>query len=411
MHLLHLPKLGYTMENGAITGWLVEEGARFDVGQVLYEVETEKNVVQVEARLPGTLAKVVADSDEALGVGTLVAVVADPGEELDEAAIAAAIATEHPEPSAASPDGEEEAAADPTTQLAAPVEGPAALAAPPSGRVRALPKVRAAAERLGVDLSTVDGTGPRGTLTVQDVERAAARAGSGAQLGVGDGERRRLTGIRKAMAAGVAASWADVPQFVQQIRVDMSAVARFRADLEARGHKVGLTAVLAAAIAHAVQVVPEVNATFDGEDLILHRRVNIGVAVSAERGLVVPAVADAEAVGIVELDSRVRSVVDNARTGSLPPEPATITLSNLGGYGVETGMPLVTRGQAAIVFTGDIIDTPVVEDGSVVVRPLLGIAVGYDHRIVDGATGGEFCRALRAALQEPSRLEQAARKP
>jgi pyruvate dehydrogenase E2 component (dihydrolipoamide acetyltransferase) len=306
------------------------------------------------------------------------------------------------------------AAADPTHQLAAPVEGPAALASSPAGRVRALPKVRAAAERLGVDLATVAGTGPRGTLTVQDVERAAAQGASTANAADADGrpapaelERRQLTGARKAMAAGVSASWAEVPQFVQQFRVDVTAVQSFRAGLKERGDGVGLTAVLAAAIAHAVQAVPEVNSTLTGDQLVLHRDVNVGIAVNSERGLVVPTVAQADAVGVVELDQRIRSAVDHARAGSLPPDTPTITLSNLGGYGVETGMPLVSRGQSAIVFTGDIIDTPVVENGSVVVRPMLGIAVGYDHRVIDGTTGGEFCRALRSALEEPGVLEQA----
>lgn len=415
MHLLHLPKLGYTMENGSITGWLVDEGSTFEIGEALYEVETEKNVVQVEARLPGTLAKVVVDNDDSLGIGALVAVIADPGEELDAAAVRAAIdADQQPDADIADGDHDDDtaAAADPTTQLAAPVEGPAALASSPAGRVRALPKVRAAADRLGVDLASLVGTGPRGTLTVADVERAAADGESGSPVPAGavERERRRLTGVRKAMASGVAASWTEVPQFVQQFRVDVSEVMQFRATLKERGQGVGLTAVLAAAIAHAVQVVPEVNSSFAGEEVVLYRDVNVGIAVRSDRGLVVPTVAEVDALGVTQIDLRIRSVVDDARLGSLPSDVSTITLSNLGGYGVETGMPLVSRGQTAIVFTGDVVETPVVEEGAVVVRPMLGIAVGFDHRVIDGSTGGEFCRALRTALEKPEVLAEAVRQ-
>jgi pyruvate dehydrogenase E2 component (dihydrolipoamide acetyltransferase) len=411
MHLLHLPKLGYTMENGAITGWLVPEGSQFAVGDPLYEVETEKNVVQVEARLPGTLAKVVVDQDEALGVGTLVAVVADPGEDWSESDVSAAIAAEHPVENAPE-EASSSSTGDQLDQLDAPAEGPGALAAPPNGRVRALPKVRAVAERLGVDLATVAGTGPRGTLTVEDVERAAAASPQTGDAANGATvlERRRLTGVPKAMAAGVARSWAEIPQFVQQFRVDTTSLAAYRSAKKEAGVRVGLTSVLAAAIARAATVVPEVNSSLRGDELTLYADVNVGLAVSTDRGLVVPVVARVQALGAVEIDERVQQVVEDARRGSLPVDaPATITLSNLSGFGVETGLPLVTAPQAAIVFTGDIVDTPVAVDGRVEVRPLLGVAVAFDHRVIDGATGGAFSRALREALENPTILDDPAR--
>lgn len=417
MHLLHLPKLGYTMESGSITGWLVAEGASFDVGDALYEVETEKNVVEVEARLPGTLVRVVTVRDEALDVGELIAVVADPGEDLSPEDIDAAIGGDDHGKSgdrgaAENPPSTETEAPGTTPQLDAPMEQPASQAASPSGRVRALPKVRSAADRLDIDLATVIGSGPRGTLTVEDVERAAAAASS-AQMNESEPavlESRALTGVRKAMAVGVSKSWAAVPQFVQQFRVDMSAVVQFRSAKKAAGTPVGVTAVLAAAIAHAAQAVPEVNSTLNDTDLTIYSDVNIAVAVSTERGLVVPTVGGVQGDSVSAIEAKLQAVVADARKGSLPTDVLpTITLSNLGGYGVETGMPLVTTPQVAIIFVGDIIDTPVVIDGRVEIRPLLGIAVGYDHRVVDGATGGEFCRALRAILEHPSGLEIAAR--
>ncbi|TQS46162.1 dihydrolipoamide acetyltransferase family protein [Cryptosporangium phraense] len=413
MHLIHLPQLGYTMENGVITSWLVQPGESFAVGDPLYEVETEKNAVQVEARLAGTLARVVAPSLEAHPVGTLLAVVADPGETPSSEAIDALLASHHDdyaEPSAPSAPGgggaPPEAANDRTT------------ARGDGARVRAVPKVKAFAAEKGVDLSALTGTGPRGSITMTDVEAYLATVGAtGAEgpaaLVPSDGgpavrEQRVLTGVRRAMAENVARSWSEIPQFVQQFRVDLTAVRRHRAALKADGVQVGLTDVLIAALAHAAQEVPEINATVDGRTVTLYGAVNVAIAVATDRGLLVPVLADAQSLTLAEIGDRSRALTAQARASESAggaPVTATVTLSNLGQSAVETGTPLVTAPQTAILFAGATVDTPVVEDGDVVVRPLLGLSAAYDHRVVDGITGARFCSAVKRLLDKPELLD------
>lgn len=384
MHLIHLPQLGYTMETGTITAWLVREGESFRAGDRLYEVETEKNAVEVEARLPGTVTRIVAPLNEELQVGTLLAVVADDGEQPEPAAVDRLVETQR--------------AGSPAEPLAAETVEPDRASR--GERVRALPKVKAFAAEHGVDLAAVTGSGPRGSILLEDVQ--AVLAGGPAVR-----EKRRLGQVRRASAGNVTRSWNEIPQFVQQFRVDLGAVHRYQEQRRQAGQPVGMTAVLVAALAHAVREVPEVNATYLADEVTLYSDVNVAIAVASERGLLVPVLPQAQRKTVGEIAVQVRELVERARSGSARSEAEpTITLSNLGQTPVEKGTALITAGQAVIMFAGATVDTPVVRDGSVVIRPMLGLSVAYDHRIVDGATGAAFCTALVAALSAPESLER-----
>jgi pyruvate dehydrogenase E2 component (dihydrolipoamide acetyltransferase) len=212
------------------------------------------------------------------------------------------------------------------------------------------------------------------------------------------------------MAANVTRSWSQIPQFVQQFKVDMSAVGAFRARRSEAGEPVGVTDILVAAIAHAASDVPEVNSTFTDAAVRLYQDVNVAIAVNTDRGLLVPVLARTQECTVAQISVLVRETVDRSRSGKTTADDAiaTITLSNLGQLGVETGIPLITAPQAAIVFTGATIDTPVVQDGAVVIRPLMGFAIAYDHRIIDGVTGAAFDNALRRYLAQPELLNVAA---
>ncbi|MBM9469054.1 dihydrolipoamide acetyltransferase family protein [Nakamurella leprariae] len=430
MHLIHLSQQGYTMESGIIVSWMQQEGDAFTAGDPLYEVETQKNTVEVEARVPGTMARIVAPTGEDLPVGALLAVVADPGETLTAEQIDAAIAeessgeagpTEPPEFAPGGAEGPAALAGREPSGSPLPAAPAATTGAPAGGRVRALPKVRTYAAERGVDLALVTGTGARGAVTVEDIDAflsssgavgSSAAAGSGpatALPGVAVREQRPVTGARKAMADNLSRSWSEIPQFVQQFRVDLTAVLTFRAQRKAAGQAVGVTDILVAAIARAAGTVPEVNASWTSGGITVYDDVNVSLAVNTDRGLLVPVVPRTQTLGLDEINAAVTATVSAAQAGRGPLDavPGTITLSNLGQGAVETGMPLVTAPQSAIVFVGATVDTPVVAGGEVVVRPLLGVAVGYDHRIVDGATGGRFCAALKELLDHPEQLEAA----
>jgi pyruvate dehydrogenase E2 component (dihydrolipoamide acetyltransferase) len=199
------------------------------------------------------------------------------------------------------------------------------------------------------------------------------------------------------MADVVARSWSEVPQFVQQIWVDATGlVARRKRD------GVSYTDLIIDAIVDAVAEVPDVNASYRDGEIVVYEDVNLSVAVATDGGLVVPVVHRAQALDSAERGHRLRELVERAQAGRLAPEDVasgTITLSNLGMYGVETGTPLVTHPQAAIVFAGAMKDRVVAVDGRVEVRPTIGFAVGFDHRVVDGARAATFVAALRRGLE------------
>lgn len=397
MHILHLPRLGQTMQSGIINTWFVEEGSSFEVGVVLYELETDKMTTDVEAKLPGTLVQLVAPTGIDLPIGTTLAVVADPGETLTDGEIEQALASER---SKVDTGGEPVTVGTTAGHISdSPTTPPTDVVA--GGRVRAVPKARALAASLGLKLEQITGTGSGGGITVSDVEKAAAQGGTTSDV-ASIRERRPVRGIARAMAVNVARSWHEVPQFVQQLSVDATSFQQIRAEAAAQGVRVNLTALLIAAVAKAVEQVPEANASFRGEEIVLFSDVNVSVAVDTERGLIVPVIRRAQELDVAEIGAATRELADRAAAGRLTEDDltgGTITVSNLGMFGVETGFPLVNAPQAVIVFAGAVVDRPAVVDGEVGIRPELGLAIGFDHRVLDGATAARFTAALRAAIE------------
>jgi pyruvate dehydrogenase E2 component (dihydrolipoamide acetyltransferase) len=271
-----------------------------------------------------------------------------------------------------------------------------------------MPRARAMAQQLGVDLATVQGSGPGGTISVEDVQRAAsASPASTVSTAPGILERRPLRGIARTMAEVVTQSWREIPQFVQIAMVDASNLAARRqaegpAVRESHGVNLSYTDLILGAVIRSVQDVPEVNASFAGDSIIVYEDINLAVAVATDEGLVVPVIHRAQRLSLGELAVQRREIVDWARSGTLAPhnmEGGTITVSNLGMAGVETRTPLVTRPQAAIVFIGAIVDRPVAVGGAVAIHPTFYISVGYDHRVVDGATAARFTGGLKTRLE------------
>jgi pyruvate dehydrogenase E2 component (dihydrolipoamide acetyltransferase) len=390
------------MQRGVIERWLPAEGDSFEVGDLLYAVETEKSTLEVEAKAPGTLTRILVSVGEEVPVGTVLGFVADPGEMLSEADIAAAMS----ELKAA--DAEEAPAELVELPLASSSATRAATRPHTGARVHATPRSRALAEKLGVDLTTVHGTGNAGTITTEDVEQASTRSANGVGYGTTRvRERRPLQGVRRTMAEVVTRSWMEIPQFVQQVSVDASGLVarrrRLASEFEASsGILLSYTDLILQAVVRAVAEVPEANASFATDELILYEDVNLSVAIASEAGLLVPVIHRAQELSLSELAIHLRDLSERAHTGPLRREDVeggTITVSNLGMFGVETGMPLVTVPQVAIVFAGAIVDRPVAVGGAVEIRPILGLALAYDHRAIDGVTGARFTTALKRILE------------
>lgn len=410
MYLIQLPRLGQTMQRGIVTTWSVKTGQEFAIGDILYELETDKMNLEVEAKRPGRVLRLLLSEGEEVPIGTHLAVMAElaetPSAEDVDAFIAAnagpAARAEAGQVLQRNGEGAGGAAGRGTTAEVAP---------PSSGKISAMPRARKRAQELGVDLTEVAARSGERTVTVADVEAYATSATNATVSPAGAAdvspvrERRALTGVRKAMAANMVASWSTVPHFTQTILTDSSALLAERARLKASGQAVSFTELLVDRLARAAHAVPEINAHLRDDEHVLFENVNVGVAVSTERGLVVPVVEDAGRLGVVGISTALREVVERARAGTLGADEvagATITFSTLGASPVESGTSMLTPPQVAIVFAGNVEERAVVVDGQIVARPSMYLSLTYDHRIIDGATGALFATCLKELVEAAS---------
>lgn len=396
MHALTLPRLGQTMETGRIVEWLLDEGAEYAEGTPVYAIETDKTVLEVQATLPGRLVKKLAAPDAELPVGEMVAVAADPGEQIDAAAVQRFIADKGR--------GAQEAAAASEPAASEPQSSSKSEARAP----RAMPRTKKLALELGVELATITNpTGPDGLITEDDVRHhaasraeRAARSSADPQRTAARGTRRQRTAIEQTIARQMTRSWA-VPQFSQDVEIDAEPLIARRQRLQREGIDAPFTSLLLDALVKALDAVPECNATFDGEELLQFGEVDAAVALATPRGLLVPVLRDCRRDDIAARNQRLGELIARARAGTLRPEEmsgGTVTLSNLGASRVETGTPILNAPQVCLVFTGAIVEKPVVRNGQLAIGKRMHVVSVYDHRVIDGVTGARFVDALTNAL-------------
>jgi pyruvate dehydrogenase E2 component (dihydrolipoamide acetyltransferase) len=370
-----LPDLGEGLTEGEIARWLVSEGQEIGEDDPLVEIQTDKTTVEIPSPAAGKVSRILVAEGETVAVGTVLVVIGEDGATPADAE---------------QPHADEAAEPDSGT---APSDKPSRLApghAPP-GRVRATPLVRRLAQELGVDLETLEGSGPQGRVTEEDV-RAAAPPGPQAPEHAPEGRREPLRGVRKLIAAHMARAHAEVPPVTWVEECAFGAV-----DLK---HLVPSTLK---AVAEALKEVPELNARLEGDEIVYLDRYDIGVAVQTEQGLVVPVVRDCDSRSTEDLDADVKRLADAARTNELKPEElrgSTFTVTSAGKLGGLLTTPIVNYPEVGILSIGRIADRPVVRDGEVVVRPTGTIAVTFDHRVVDGARAAEFGLAVIRRLED-----------
>jgi pyruvate dehydrogenase E2 component (dihydrolipoamide acetyltransferase) len=388
-----LPRLGQGMESGTIVRWLKSEGEPVEKGEPLFELDTDKVTQEVEAEAAGVLLKIAVAEGE-VPVGQTVAFIGSEGEDVPDVA-AAAPAGEEPEPPAGPA---------PEPQ---PVEQPSATT---NGRVKASPLARRLARERGIDLGTIRGTGPEGRIVAEDVERAeaggpTAPVAAPTHVPTGEVERIPLTNIRKTIARRLTQAW-TVPVFHLQASADMSRVQALVARLRERDPdvRVTVTDLLTKVCAHALVRHREVNAEWTDEAILLHPSANIGLAVAAPQGLVVPVIRGAERLTVAEIARLRGDLVSRARESKLRAEDlegGTFTISNLGMYAVERFTAVLNPPQAAIVAVGAIEERVVSVDGEIVVRPMTTLMGTFDHRAVDGAPAAAFLQTLKESLEDP----------
>ena len=379
-----LPRLGQGMESGTIVKWLKAEGDQVEKGEPLYELDTDKVTQEVEAEASGLLLKIAVQEGE-VPVGQTIAVIGEAGEDVPEVAA-------EPEPEPQQEDGR-----------------PAEPVVSSGGRVKASPLARRIARERGVDLASLRGTGPEGRIVAEDVERTeagAAPAAAPAPVVSGEVERRELTSTRRTIARRLTEAW-QIPVFQLQSSADMTRVnalvARLRENEE--GPKLTVTDVLAKVCAAALMRHREVNAQWADDAILLQPTANIGLAVAAPQGLVVPVIRGAERLTLAGIAAARSDVVTRAREGRLQREDledGTFTISNLGMYRVESFTAVLNPPQAAILAVGATEDRAVPVDGEILIRPMLTLTATFDHRAVDGAPAAGFLQSVKELLEEPA---------
>ncbi len=372
---LIMPALGMVQETGKVLRWLRAEGDPVVEGEPLLEVETDKANVEVEAPASGTLARLLAREGDEIPVGQVIGWILLPGEQPSDI----------PEP-ASSP-----AAAE--SPLLAPPQTPVSSDVAPPQRPRASPKARRLAQEMGVDLATIQGSGPGGAVLAEDLQRSA------------QGEAEEVSHVWKLMAERTTRAWSTVPHFFLQRDVRADRLAAWRDALRRKAPvDVTYTDLLIKLVAETLRVHPELNARWEDGRIRRLPEVNVGIAVATEQGLVVPVVHGASGLSTVQIAQRRAELVERARAGRLRPqdvEGGTFTVSNLGMYGVDRFLAIVNAPQAAILSVGRICDRVMVEDGRAVVRLGLTLGLACDHRAVDGARAARFLDTLAGWVEEP----------
>lgn len=408
-----MPKQGLQMTEGTITQWLAKEGDAIEKGKPLFEMETDKQTMTIDSPVSGILAKILRWELDTVPVAEPIALVAEPQESIGLAASAPQARTtlESPPAQIAAPLPAPDAAA--AAQPWAPQ--PAAPAAarpvePDEARVFVTPRAKTVAAGLGVDYSSIPGSGPDGLVIERDALTAAlkaqaAAAGQETQLPAAPRETAvEVTAMRRAIWGNMMASVHGMAQARHRVQVDMAQAVALRRAFKDAGQAVSFNDILIRALCRALLEHPELNAAVADGRIIQKHYVHMGLAVALDKGLVVPTIRDAHAMTLAQLHAAAEALVDKARRGVLTPDDyagGTFTLTNLGMYGIDEFDAIVNPPQAAILAVGRIADTPVAREGQVVVRPMAKLTLTYDHRIVDGAPAARFLQRLAALLENP----------
>ncbi|CAL9501196.1 Dihydrolipoyllysine-residue acetyltransferase component of pyruvate dehydrogenase complex [Nocardiopsis dassonvillei] len=444
VHSFKLPDVGEGLVDAEILTWFVKPGDVIEVNQMICEIETAKAVVELPSPFAGTVKELLVEEGQTVDVGTVIITVDDGTGGGDGGAAAAPAEEEREKPLVGygekagstqrrarrrpAPSGpvSPAPAAKPAPAPAAPSVAVAPAPVASQGRPLAKPPVRKLARDLGVNLATVVPSGAGGVITRDDVH-AAAQGGQAAQETAAapqeapaaapaavDRSARELRvpikGVRKATAAAMVGSAFTAPHVTEFLQVDvtrtMKAVARLREHPDFAGVRVSPLLMVAKALLLAIKRNPEVNASWDeaAQEIVVKRYVNLGIAAATERGLVVPNIKDADAKTLPQLAGALKELTDTARAGKVTPADmsgGTITITNVGVFGVDAGTPILNPGEAAILAFGQIRDMPWVHKGKLKIRKVTTLSLSFDHRLVDGELGSKVLRDIGAVLEDP----------
>ena len=442
-----MPKFGQMTEESAIVEWLKKEGDKIAKGDILFTVETDKSVMEVESFEAGTLLKITVPPRVNVPVQSTVGFLGNPGEAIPAVTAPAPAAPKTAAAAAPEPGAPASGTARPekVEKRAVPEAGaplaPAPLAPLPAPAAPALfrisPRAAALAKHSVIDATRIKGTGPEGRVVEKDVKNYLQQHGyeklrispaakelaarekldvlaiqptdDSGRITVADVQRalaekpKPMSKMRQVIAQRLTQSFRDTPHFYLTIPVDMTELIAYRNQLKAAGAPYTVTDFIAGAVVLTLQEFPAVNSSTDGKTTRWNSHVNLGIAVSLEQGLVVPVIRAAEHLPLIELCQQSKALVEKARAGKATPDElsgGTFTISNMGMMDVESFGAIINPGESAILAVASTRPQPVVRDGKIVVRQMMKLTLSCDHRIVDGALGAKFINAIKQKLED-----------
>ena len=418
-----MPKLSPTMEEGQISRWLKKEGDKVSMGEPLAEIDTDKATMEMQALANGVLRKIIINEGQAAPLGQLIAVIGEPNEDISS------LLSEAPKQEQEQPKQEQEKPAEqPAPQPQAMAAAASAAPAPrsvdngqpktDSGRMIVSPLAARMAAEAGIDLRSLQGSGPGGRIIKRDIEAAisqpkpepgyprAVPAGQVPQIGASAYRDEPASEIRKVIARRLVTSLGPVPHFFLTTEIEMDRAAEMRRGINALDPdlKISINDVIIKVAAAALIQHPEVNASFQEKFVRYYERADVGVAVAIEDGLITPVVRAADQKSLSQIATEVRELAERARSRRLKPEEytgATFSISNLGMFGIDEFTAVINPPEGAILAVGAMSPKPVVRDNEIVIRQMMRVTMSCDHRVIDGATGAKFLQTFKKILENP----------
>jgi len=424
-----MPKLSPTMEEGQIARWLKKEGDKVSMGEPLAEIDTDKATMEMQALSNGVLRKILIKEGESAPLGQLIAVIGEADEDISSL-LSEAPAKEKPQQEQPAPEAAQTqtAAAEPAPKptAAAETNGHERPTAAPSesGRMIVSPLAARMAAEAGLDLRTLQGSGPGGRIIKRDIEAALSQPKAAAASGtfpraveplrfqpatVASASPYRdepASEIRRTIARRLVTSIGPVPHFFLTSEIEMDRAAEMRRGINALDPdlKISINDIIIKVVAAALVQHPAVNASFQDKFIRYYEHADIGVAVAIEDGLITPVIRSADQKTLSEIASEVRELADRARSRKLKPEEytgATFSISNLGMFGIDEFTAVINPPEGGILAVGAMAAKPVVRDNEIVVRQMMRVTMSCDHRVIDGATGAKFLQTVKKILENP----------
>ncbi|MEY3902843.1 MAG: hypothetical protein RL189_2149 [Pseudomonadota bacterium] len=406
--VMEMPKLSDTMKEGAVARWLKKEGEKVTAGHPVVEIETDKATMEFESPASGTLIKIIVGDKQTCELNAPIAVIGKPEENWQEAIdkYAAKKKGGAAAPAKAAP------AAAPAT-VAAPAATSAAAPTSTLDRLRASPLAKRVAADKGIDLRSVQGSGPNGRIVVRDVENlsggtAAVSTPAFAAASAAEMEKVPLSMMRKTIARRLVESTSTAPHFYLTVSINMGPLLAWRKATLAKlseAEKFSVNDLIVFLVSRALRKHPNINSSWQNDFIAQYNSVHMGVAVALPAGLVTPVVRHADKLSLIQIAQKGRELIKLARDGKLQPDDyagGTFTISNLGMSGIEEFTAIINPPQAAILAVGSTVATPVVgEDGDISVEQRMRVTLSCDHRVIDGAQGAEFLKTLKTFFEDP----------